>query len=136
MTIAHPGLTNPEAGVTAPRPATIPEANPRALGFFRISHSMAIQEHDPAAAAVIVAVKARAAVEFAARALPALKPNQPNQRSPTPSSVIVRLWGTNISPGNPLRFPITMAMASAETPAERCTTRPPAKSRPPIDWNQ
>src|SRR5208283_4023722 len=132
MTMAHPGVTNPEAGGTAPRPATIPEANPRALGLFTVSHSMTIHEHDPAAAAVIVAVNARAAVAFAARALPALKPNQPNHRSPTPSSVIVRLCGTNISPGYPLRFPITTAIESAEIPAERCTTSPPAKSRPPI----
>ncbi len=37
--------------------------------------------------------KASAAMPLAASALPALKPNQPNQSRPAPSSVNGTLWG-------------------------------------------
>ncbi len=46
----------------------------------------------PAGASIVLA-KASAAMPLAASALPALKPNQPNQSSPAPSSVNGTLWG-------------------------------------------
>ena len=45
------------------------------------------------AAAVWVATKATTAVWFAPNALPPLKPNQPNHKSPVPKSVNGRLCG-------------------------------------------
>ena len=43
--------------------------------------------------ASIVVASARPAIGLAASALPALKPNQPNQRSPAPSSTVGMLCG-------------------------------------------
>src|SRR5262249_278018 len=67
-----------------------------------------------------------------ARALPALKPNQPNQSSPAPSRTNGTLCGRNACRAKSLRGPITIAATSAATPPLTCTTVPPAKSRPPI----
>ena len=55
-----------------------------------MAHHMAM----PAMPPMWVAAKAPAATPSAARALPALKPNQPNQSIPVPKSVMGRLWGT------------------------------------------
>ncbi len=77
----------------------MPDANPRALGFLITHHSMAIHAHAAAEAATMVVVNASAALELAASALPALNPNHPNHSSPTPRTVMVRLWGTNRSLG-------------------------------------
>ena len=48
----------------------------------------------PAGASIVV-VKASAAMLLAASALPALKPNQPNQSRPAPSSVNGTLCGAS-----------------------------------------
>src|SRR5262249_6118443 len=93
------GVTNPAAGVMPTRPATAPEAAPRAVGAPRWAHSMNIQVRAAAAVAVFVATKATVLSCPAATALPALKPNQPNPRRPVPRRVIVRLWGRNSSLG-------------------------------------
>src|SRR5205085_5523124 len=84
-----------------------------------------------AAAAVLVVMKAVAAVALAPRAEPALKPNQPNQRMPVPISVHGRAWGGMASLGQPFRLPITRMRTSAAIPALMWTTVPPAKSRAP-----
>jgi hypothetical protein len=68
----------------------------------------------------------------AARALPALNPNHPNQRMPPPSITIGTLCGVKAPPGYPFRFPTYSAAAKAAAPALMCTTVPPAKSRAPI----
>ena len=85
-----------------------------------------------AAAEVLVVTKALAAIPFAARAEPALKPNHPNHSSAAPMTVVGMLCGSMGSVPNPRRAPMTRATARAETPAVMCTTIPPAKSRAPI----
>src|SRR4030095_12764622 len=77
----------------ATRPATAPDAAPTPVGLPRLIHSVNIQPRAAAAAPVLVAVKALAARPLASRALPALKPNQPTQRSDAPITVIGRLCG-------------------------------------------
>src|SRR5512138_740490 len=104
MARAPTGSTKPEAGVIATRPATHPDAAPRTVGLPRWIHSANTQESVAAAAATWVATKALTASSFAARALPALKPNQPNQRMPAPKTVIGRLCGDRFSVPYPLRL--------------------------------
>src|SRR5947208_13120727 len=87
------GVTYPEAGVMATRPATAPEAAPRTVGFPRLIHSVNIQPSAAAAAPVLVAVNALTARPLTSSALPALNPNQPNHRSAAPMTVIGRLCG-------------------------------------------
>src|SRR5512136_2759667 len=103
--IAAPGSTKPAAGVITTRPATTPEPKPRAEGLPLWIHSAIIQERPAAAGAMVVVVKARPPGPSEQLgptiAEPALKPNQPNQRSPTPSRVKGRLWGAIRSCGKP-----------------------------------
>src|SRR5207253_778567 len=89
--------TYPDAGVIATRPATAPAAAPRTLGAPLCSHDTVIQVSAAIAAAVLVTTKAFAARPPDASALPALKPNQPNQRSDAPSTVIVASCGSSAS---------------------------------------
>src|SRR3989304_665063 len=94
MASAHMGWTKPEAGVIATRPATQPAAAPTTLGLPLISQLMPTHERAAAAAAVLVTVKALTACGLAAPALPALKPNQPNQRIPAPRMMKGALCGS------------------------------------------
>ena len=57
--------------------------------------SSSVQTTSVPAGASSVLVNARAAIPFAATALPALKPNHPNQRTPAPSSVNGTLCGSS-----------------------------------------
>src|SRR5512145_1050030 len=107
ITRAPSGATKPEAGVIATSPATHPDAAPRTVGFPRWIHSVATQDSVAAAAAAWVATNALVESSPAASALPALKPNHPNQRMPAPSTVIGRLWGAMFSVPNPFRLPTT-----------------------------
>src|SRR5688572_19809059 len=91
--MAFIGLMNPAAGVTATRPTTIAVAAPTAVTFFDRIRSQNVQTTNVAAGANMVVVNARAAMPLAATALPALKPNQPNQRSPAPSRTNGTLCG-------------------------------------------
>src|SRR5213594_3396693 len=95
--IASIGCTKPEAGVMATRPATAPEAAPITLGFPPSAQLANIQERAAAAAAVFVTTNALAAWPLAAPALPALKPNQPNQRMAAPNTMYVALFGSMAS---------------------------------------
>ena len=131
MAMAAMGPTNPQAGVMATSPATAPDAVPRMVGFPRITHSPNIQASAAAPAAVLVERNAVTASSLAPSALPALKPNHPNQRSPAPITVMGRLCGGIGTFPKPLRRPTTRAQTSADAPEERCTTVPPAKSRAP-----
>src|SRR5689334_21753959 len=115
----------------ATRPATAPLAAPRTVGFPLPIHSANIQESAAAAVAVLVATNALVASAFAARALPALKPNHPNQRSAAPFRTNGMLWGGIGSLPQPSRFPRTIAHPSADVPELMCTTVPPAKSSAP-----
>src|SRR5207249_10533430 len=116
MTRAGIGSTKPDAGVMATRPATAPLAAPSTVGFPLPSHSAPIHERAPAAVAVLLATKALVASAFAATALPALKPNQPTQRSAAPVTVNGRLCGRIGSRLKPRRLPISSAQTSADLP--------------------
>src|SRR6478752_1511005 len=118
------GLMNPAAGVIATRPTTIAVAAPTAVGLRDRAASRKVQTSSVAAGASIVVTNASPAIGLAASALPALNPNQPNQRSPAPSSVNGTLWGSSDDDGYSWRLPTAMA-------ALTCTTVPPAKSSAP-----
>src|SRR5512132_688225 len=93
MAMAAIGVTKPAAGVIATRPATAPEAAPRTVGLPREFHSVNIHPSAADAVAVLVVMNACAARPLAARALPALNPNQPNHSKLAPITVSGRLCG-------------------------------------------
>src|SRR5512139_3874821 len=86
-------FTEPAAGVIATRPATAPVITPRTVGRPWRTHSMRDHVRPAAAVATGVTTKALAAKPLAPSALPALKPNQPNQSRPAPSTANGRLCG-------------------------------------------
>src|SRR5439155_12859092 len=79
MTIDGIGPTYPDAGVIATRPQTAPTAIPTADGFPFRTQSVSIQLTAAPDAARFVTTSALTASASARRALPALKPNHPNQ---------------------------------------------------------
>src|SRR3954468_14664511 len=83
----------PEAGVTATRPATTPEAAPSSDGLPRTICSVSSQLMPAAAVAIIVFMKATEATDDASRFEPALKPNQPTHSSDAPIMVMVSECG-------------------------------------------
>src|SRR5689334_15293266 len=89
------GPIKPAAGVTATRPTTIAVAQPTAVGLPERMMSRNVQATSVPAGASIVVLKASAEMPLAASALPALKPNQPNQSTPAPSSVNGTLCGSS-----------------------------------------
>src|SRR5215472_7376087 len=99
MRSAGMGWTKPDAGVMATSPATAPEMAPRTLGLPLRIHSANIQPRVAAAAAKWVATKALDASPEAARALPALNPNQPTQRRQAPTQLSTTLCGFMASLG-------------------------------------
>ena len=78
------GPTYPEAGVIATSPQTAPTHIPTAEGFPFTTQSVSMKLTAAAAAARFVTTKAFTANAFAASALPALKPNQPNHKTDAP----------------------------------------------------
>src|ERR1700682_2768223 len=90
-------LTNPEAGVMATSPATAPQAAPITLGWPLRHQETVIHVKAPMAAAVLVTRKALVARAPAVRALPALKPNQPNQSRAAPRTTMGVAWGSIFS---------------------------------------
>src|SRR5947207_1830407 len=126
------GPTKPLAGVITTSPHTAPVAVARALGRPFCSQLSAIQVRAAAAAAVLVVTNALTARGEAAKALPALKPNQPNQSRAAPRMVSGTLLASVASPFlKPIRFPTIMAAARAANPELAWTTVPPAKSSAP-----
>src|SRR2546428_7563791 len=101
MRRAGMGATNPDAGVMATSPATAPLAAPRTVGFPLPIHSANIHARHAAAVAVFVATKALVASALAASALPALKPNHPNQSSAAPVSTNRKVCGRTGTPPDP-----------------------------------
>src|SRR5208283_270132 len=94
MISAPVGLTKPEAGVMATRPATAPDAMPMTVGFLAISHSIAIQPSVAAAVAICVAAAAMPAwPSWDSTADPALNPNQPTHSSEAPMTLYAGLYG-------------------------------------------
>src|SRR5262245_51789289 len=84
ITIAAIGVTNPEAGVIATKPATAPDAAPSIVGFPVLNHSAIIQPSAAVDAAVCVAMNALDARAPAPSAEPALNPNQPTHNMAAP----------------------------------------------------
>ena len=76
-------------------------------------------------------MNAWAAWPLAARAEPALKPNQPNHRMPVPIITSGIECGGSPSRGQPLRLPSTSTAARAAMPALTWMAVPPAKSSEP-----
>src|SRR6058998_1178919 len=91
MTSDAIGVTKPDAGVTATRPATAPDAAPRIVGLPARTHSANSHPSAAAAAAVLVLTNAVAASSLEEVALPALNPNHPTQSSDAPTTVKGRL---------------------------------------------
>src|SRR5206468_2151729 len=125
MIAAPQGSTNPDAGVTATSPATMPDASPRAVGLPLKIHSTRHHVSPAAAAAAWVVVKPLAPRSVAFRADPPLNPNHPNQSSPAPISVSTMLFGCMACSGYPVRFRRTQMHASPANPAAMWTTVPP-----------
>src|SRR5438552_18751931 len=116
MTAAAHGATNPLAGVIVASPATAPVTAPVASGFPSIHQLIAIHDSMPNEPPSIVVTNAFAATPFAARALPALKPNQPNQRRPAPSATKGTLCGATFSLVGIFRGRTPKTQASAGNP--------------------
>ena len=93
ITIAAQIGMYPALLVTAASPTTKPVEQPISVGFPLLIVSISIQDSIPAAAAVFVVIKARTAISLAAPALPALKPNHPNQSRLAPSRTNGTLCG-------------------------------------------
>src|SRR2546426_9501143 len=93
MTMDAIGFTNPDAGVIATSPATAPEAAPSTVGLPRMAHSVSIHPSAAAAVAGLVTTNALVASLPGGTALPALEPNQPNQRRAGPETRRGRVWG-------------------------------------------
>src|SRR5258705_12468411 len=87
------GVTSPAAGVVPTRPTTGRGGGRTAVILPVRARSSPAHVTRAAAAAVLVLTNASAARPFAASAEPALKPNQPNQSNPAPSSTSGTLWG-------------------------------------------
>src|SRR5437879_1512553 len=128
MITAPVAFTKPQAGVITTSPATAPEQKPSMLGLPLVSHSAIGQTKEATAVAIVVVVKALAAMPSAATALPALNPYHPTQSMPVPIIHRVMLWGAMFSLPNPRRLPRIRHRTNADQPEVICTTVPPAKS--------
>jgi hypothetical protein len=78
--------TNPAHGVIAASPATAPVTAPSTVACPSVKRSLSSQASIAAAAATWVLITACAATLSARRPSAPLKPNQPNQSSPAPST--------------------------------------------------
>src|ERR1700722_5258815 len=114
------------------RPATAPEQKPSTLGLPLTIHSHMGHTNEPTAVAIVVVVKALAAMTSPATALPELKPYQPTQSMEAPIKVITMLCGVKFSLPKPIRLPRMMQSTKPDQPEDICTTVPPAKSKPLI----
>ena len=85
--------------IRATSPTTMAVAQPTAVGLPVRTMSSVVHATSAPAGASMVDVKASAAMPFAAMALPALKPNQPNHRMPAPSIVNGTLCGRSDEEG-------------------------------------
>ena len=85
--------TKPAPGVIATSPATNPVEAPTSENFPVNTFSTSNQDNIAAAAEMCVVTKAWTASPSAARAEPALNPNQPNQRRPAPRKTNGTLCG-------------------------------------------
>ena len=86
MIIADHIGTKPAPGVIATSPTTRPVEQPTNVGLPVLIISITIHETSAAADETADVINACTAVPFAASALPALNPNQPNQSNAAPRS--------------------------------------------------
>src|SRR5512137_1979060 len=118
MSSAPPAVMNPQAGVTTTRPATAPEQKPSTLGLPRTIHSASGHTNEATAVAMVVVMKALAAMPSAATALPALKPYQPTHSMPVPIEQSTMLCGGMGSFGKPSRLPRIRHRIKADQPED------------------
>ena len=133
MTMAAQGATKPAAGVIATSPATSPEAAPSAVGLLRCTHSTANQPRAPPAAPRCVVMKAQAMPVARKQGAARVEAEPAEPQDPGAGErhrEVVRDAGALC--GYLRRLPTMSAQTSAEAPAVRCTTVPPAKSSAPI----
>ena len=116
MTNAPLAVTNPQAGVTTTRPATAPEQKPRTEGLPFSMYSSMAQAKEATAAAIVVVMKAFAAMPSAATAEPALKPYQPTHSIPVPMEHMTMLCGGIGCLPKPMRLPRIKQRTSALQP--------------------
>src|SRR3712207_8448907 len=86
MTIDDIGDTKPDAGVMATSPAIAPVAAPTVEGLPVCAHDIRAQVTAAMPVAICVARNALLALDAAAPAEPALKPNQPVHRRAAPKT--------------------------------------------------
>src|SRR3954471_359166 len=91
--IAPIGETDEQDGVMPTRPATMPDAAPRLVGWPSRIFSVTSQPSMAAHVATTVLFIAYPAMPLAPSAEPALNPNQPNHSRPEPSITNGRLCG-------------------------------------------
>src|SRR5215468_1885495 len=111
--MAASGVTKPDAGVIATKPATAPDAAPSMVGFPVLIHSAIIQPNAARDAAVCVAMNALEARPLAPKADPALNPNQPTHSIPAPMTANGRLCGAIGTFPNPTRLPMISTAINA-----------------------
>src|SRR5579859_2339681 len=121
---APEGSTYPQAGVMSTRPATAPEQNPSTLGLPLTIHSHMGQTNEPTAVAMVVVVKALAAMTSPATALPELNPYHPTHSIEAPMKVITMLCGVKFSLPKPMRLPRMIHSTRPDQPEDICTTVP------------
>jgi len=85
--------TNPAPGVIATKPTTKPVEQPTSVGFLAVIISIINHEIKPQADEIPVVINAWTAVPLAAKALPALNPNQPNHSNAAPKRTNGMLCG-------------------------------------------
>src|SRR2546423_13422338 len=93
MMTAGVGMTKPDAGVIATRPATAPEAMPSTLGFPLTAHSMNIQARAAAAVALCVTATALPARPSGGTPPTPLHPHPPTPNGEAPPNRHTPIWG-------------------------------------------
>src|ERR671914_2443956 len=131
MTIDDIGDTKPDAGVIATSPAIAPVAAPTVEGLPVCAHDIRAQVTAAMPVAICVARNALLALDAAAPAEPALKPNQPTHSRAAPKTTSDMLCGSiGILPYPSLR-PSMRAITRPDQPEVMWMTVPPAKSSDP-----
>jgi hypothetical protein len=93
ITAAAQSGTNPAQGVIVANPAMEPVSKPTNFGFLSLDHSIITQATVANEAATSLFKKAMAVIPSTVALLPALKPYQPNHKSPLPMATSGMLFG-------------------------------------------
>lgn len=111
--------TTPAAGVMATKPVIMPCTAPMTDGFLKKIMSMATQQRRLIAVQMFVFSTATPASGLAAYGSPPLKPFQPVQRMPAPTSMRVMLLGLASMRSESRRGPIHHAPTKPAVPEDR-----------------